>query len=173
MKHSIARIQATRLLAVLAVLTGLAACEAASEGSASVSGGNALHLDVYKSPSCGCCGGWVDHLDPAEFRVAVHDLDDLAPVKAKHGIAAEYQSCHTAVADGYFFEGHVPARFVRRFLAHPPEGAVGLSVPGMPVGSPGMESGSRFTPYQVLQINSDGTATVYAEVAKREDQIDS
>lgn len=128
-------------------------------------------LDVYKSETCGCCGAWVEHIEQAGFAAPVHHPADLNQVKAGHGIAPRYQSCHTAVSkEGYVFEGHVPARYVEQFLQNPPAGAIGLAVPGMPVGSPGMEVGDRFSPYKVLLLNADGSSAVYAQVNSPQDQ---
>lgn len=106
-------------------------------------------IDVYKSPSCGCCGAWVDYIRKAGFEVRVTEMEDLDPVKSKHGVPGDLQSCHTALADGYVIEGHVPVREIRRLLKERPA-AVGLAVPGMPSGSPGMEQNGRKDPYQVV-----------------------
>jgi len=115
---------------------------------------------VYKSPTCGCCSKWVDHMRAAGFRLEVHDVDNLAAIKAQHGVTHDLQSCHTALVDGYVFEGHVPAEDIRRFLAERPEYA-GLAVPGMPMGSPGME-GPYKDRYDVVAFRRDGTRVVYA-----------
>ena len=106
-------------------------------------------LKVYKSPSCRCCGAWVDHMLSAGFRVVATDINDLRPIKDKLGVFPELRSCHSAVIDGYVIEGHVPAREVIRLLRYRPK-AIGLAVPGMPVGSPGMEQGSRRDPFEVI-----------------------
>jgi hypothetical protein len=111
-------------------------------------------LEVYASPWCGCCGAWIEHMQAAGFAVQVNEQDDLAPIKEMLGIAPELQSCHTAVVDGYVVEGHVPAREVRRLLEERPA-AVGLAVPGMPIGSPGMEQGSAREPYDVVVFTAD------------------
>jgi hypothetical protein len=125
-----------------------------------------IALDVYKSPTCGCCGKWVDHAAERDFTLAIHHPEDLNRLKSDHGIAPQYQSCHTAVsAEGYVFEGHIPARYIHEFLGAPPVDARGLAVPGMPVGSPGMEVEDRFMPYQILLLKSDGSTTVFAEVS--------
>ena len=110
-------------------------------------------LEVYKSPSCGCCGAWVDHMRSAGFQVIVTDITDLRPIKDKFGVVPELQACHSAMIDGYVIEGHVPAREVMRLLKDPPT-AIGLAVPGMPIGSPGMEQGSRRDPFQVILFSS-------------------
>ena len=110
-------------------------------------------LKVYKSPSCGCCGAWVSHMHNAGFRGIVRDVPDLHPIKKKLGVAPDLWACHTAVIDGYVIEGHVPAREVIRLLNDRPK-AIGLAVPGMPIGSPGMEQGGRRDPFQVILFSS-------------------
>lgn len=126
---------------------------------------NRIPMDVYKSPTCGCCEKWVEHAEQRGFSLTTHHPADLNQLKAEQGIEPEYQSCHTAVsAQGYVFEGHIPARYIHEFLAAPPADARGLAVPAMPVGSPGMEMGERFSPYQVLLLKRDGSAEVFAEV---------
>jgi len=123
-------------------------------------------LDVYKSPTCGCCTEWVDHIEAAGFTTLLHHPSDLSFIKQKHGISSSYQACHTAVSShGYVFEGHIPAELMQRFLDNPPENAIGLAVPGMPMGSPGMEMGNRHDDYQVLVINKDGSSSVYAKIS--------
>ena len=132
-----------------------------------------IHLDVYKSPTCGCCTLWMDHLAGNGFTSTSHHPDELGALKRDLGIPMRYGSCHTGVsADGYVFEGHVPARFIRAFLADPPAGALGLSVPAMPVGSPGMEYKDQFRPYDVLLLRKDGNVEVYASVASYDEQFD-
>ena len=119
-------------------------------------------LVVDKSPSCGCCAGWVTHMRQAGFAVEVHDADDLAPLKRRLGVPAGKASCHTARVGGYFIEGHVPAADVRRLLAERPD-ALGLTAPGMPMGSPGMETpDGRTPPYVVELVHRDGRTTVFA-----------
>ena len=115
---------------------------------------------VYKTPSCGCCTGWVDHLRANGFLVTVEELQDLKSLKTRLGVPSDLESCHTATVGGYFVEGHVPASDVRRLLAEKPV-AKGIAVPGMPVGSPGMERGDQRDPYQVIQFGDDGR-TVFA-----------
>ena len=110
-------------------------------------------LKVYKSPSCGCCGAWVSHMHSAGFRGIVRDVPNLHPIKKKLGVAPDLWACHTAVIDGYVIEGHVPAREVIRLLNERPKG-IGLAVPGMPIGSPGMEQGDRRDPFQVILFSS-------------------
>lgn len=123
-------------------------------------------LDVYKSPTCLCCEKWIEHLETSGFDTLIHHPTDLNEVKLSHAIAPRYQSCHTAVSkQGYVFEGHVPAYLVQRFLANPPQNAIGLAVPGMPVGSPGMEMGDRQDSYDVLLLKTDGSAQVYESIS--------
>lgn len=115
---------------------------------------------VWKTPQCGCCGDWVEHVRAAGFPVEVHDVASLADKKREHGIEPQHQSCHTAEVDGYFVEGHVPADLMKRMIADSPEMA-GLTVPGMPAGSPGMEVPGRKDDYDVLALMRDGSVVVY------------
>ena len=122
-------------------------------------------LDVFKSPTCGCCGKWVSHIEENGLVAKTYHPDNLNLVKQKLGIAAEFQSCHTGVSkEGYVFEGHIPADVMQRFLAEKPKGALGLAVPGMPMGSPGMEMGDRRDSYDVLLLMKDGTASIYQHI---------
>lgn len=116
-------------------------------------------ITVWKAANCGCCVHWVEHLQQAGFQTEVHEVEDMDPVKARLGVAAEVASCHTGQVDGYFVEGHVPASAVKRLLAERPP-AKGLAVPGMPAGSPGMEAGDSKVPFDVLLVAAAG-ATVY------------
>lgn len=120
---------------------------------------------VYKTEGCGCCNAWVEHLRAAGFEVDARNVTDIASIKAGAGIDASISSCHTALVDGYVVEGHVPADVIERMLAERPD-IVGLSVPGMPVGSPGME-GDGAKPYRVLALGHDGRTSVYAEIDPR------
>ena len=132
----------------------------------------AVELDVYKEPTCGCCVNWIEHMQLNDFVSTVHHPSNLNGLKLEHGIRPELQSCHTAITkDGYVFEGHVPAKFIQQFLAAPPANAKGLAVPGMPLESPGMEVGARFTPYDVILLNKDGSVSVYASIESVEDQF--
>lgn len=128
---------------------------------------------VFKSPTCGCCEAWITHLEAAGFSSAIVHPEDMDLIKREQGIGHAFQSCHTAVsAEGYVFEGHVPAKFIRQFLQDPPANARGLAVPGMPLGSPGMEMGERFSPYKIVLLNNDGSSAVYAELNRAEDQFE-
>ena len=120
---------------------------------------------VYKTPWCGCCGGWVTHMRRAGFRVQVIEREDLAPVRTRLGVPAALASCHTATTGGYALEGHVPPADVLRLLKEKPK-ALGLAVPGMPLGSPGMESptGER-QPFETLLLLPGGGSRVFARHA--------
>ena len=111
---------------------------------------------VYKSPSCGCCAKWVDHMRDAGFEVKVNNTSDIYPIKQEFGLPKGIGSCHTAIVDGYVIEGHVPANDVKKLLAEKPN-ARGLSVPGMPIGSPGMEQGSYKERYEVIIFGPEGS----------------
>lgn len=119
-------------------------------------------IQVFKAPTCGCCGDWIDHLREAGFQVEVQDIPNMMAVKAEVGLPGAMASCHTARINGYLVEGHVPADDIRRLLAERPD-VKGIAVPGMPVGSPGMEvEGRAADPYQVLAFDEAGNTEVYA-----------
>ncbi|QIK95380.1 DUF411 domain-containing protein [Sphingomonas sp. HDW15A] len=118
-------------------------------------------MTVMKSPSCGCCGKWVEHVRAHGFDVKVVNVDDLMAVKKKAGIPDKLASCHTTIVGGYVVEGHVPAADIRKLLVQKPK-AKGIAVPGMPAGSPGMEAGGFKQPYQTLLIKADGSTSVFA-----------
>lgn len=115
---------------------------------------------VYKSPTCGCCNKWVKHLEKEGFNVKTKNIRDMNPVKNKMGVQRQFQSCHTAKIGKYFVEGHVPAKDIKRLLKEKPD-IKGLSAPGMPMGSPGME-GPRKDRYDVVAIDKNNRATVYS-----------
>ena len=117
-------------------------------------------VTVYKLASCGCCGKWVEHLKANGFTVKVLEVNDTSGYERQYHVPRSMQSCHTAVVNGYTIEGHVPAADIKRLLSERPK-AVGLSVPGMPAGSPGME-GDRTDPYSVLMFDESGGSSVYA-----------
>ncbi len=119
-------------------------------------------IDVYKSPTCGCCNNWIDHLEANGFTVRAHDTENVVAHKIRLGVPPGYGSCHTAEVNGYVVEGHVPAKEITRLLKVKPR-ARGLTVPAMPVGSPGMEAGGRKDPYEVLLVNPDGSTRTYAQ----------
>jgi hypothetical protein len=117
-------------------------------------------VTVYKDPNCGCCSKWVDHMRAAGFTVKTIDTSDVGSVKQEYNIGPELQSCHTAIVGAYALEGHVPADVVKKLLAEKPTVA-GLAVPGMPMGSPGMEGATRER-YDILTFDRAGRTTIYA-----------
>lgn len=121
-------------------------------------------VTVWKTPTCGCCKDWVIHLRKEGFNVVTNDVNDTAPVRQKLGLPAKFGSCHTAQVGGYVLEGHVPAQEVKRLLREKPA-AIGLAVPGMPVGSPGMEMKGEMLgvrdAFNVLLVTTDGNSRVY------------
>jgi len=119
-------------------------------------------VTVYKSPSCNCCGEWIAHMEEQGFPVEVKSRFNVTPVKKQVGLPASLAACHTAVVDNYVVEGHVPARDVKQLLREKPD-VRGIAVPGMPVGSPGMERGDRVDPYEVLAFTPSGDTTVFAQ----------
>ncbi|MDG5501175.1 DUF411 domain-containing protein [Marinobacter sp. BGYM27] len=119
-------------------------------------------ITVYKSPSCGCCTEWVSHLKDNGFDVTVNETDNINAIKMDAGLTRELASCHTAFAGDYVIEGHVPASDIHKLLAEAPK-AKGLAVPGMPVGSPGMEMGDRQDAYTVVLFNEQGQTQPFAQ----------
>jgi hypothetical protein len=122
-------------------------------------------LVVYKTETCGCCGKWVDHMVKNGFEVEVHDLsqEELGALKTARGIDRNLQSCHTAEIDGYLVEGHVPAKDLQRLLTEKPDGVRGIAVPGMPIGSPGMEAeDGHVDEYEVVTFDEAGETKTYA-----------
>lgn len=121
-------------------------------------------VEVWKSPTCGCCNDWIKHLEDNGFKVKAVNVPDSRHVRAKFGMPAKLGSCHTALVGGYVVEGHVPAREIKRLLREKPS-ALGITVPGMPIGSPGMD-GPVYKgvqdPYDVLLVQADGSARVFA-----------
>ena len=118
---------------------------------------------VYKDATCGCCSQWVEHLRKQGFDATATNVTNLEEVKTKNRVPEQLKSCHTATVGGYVIEGHVPAADVRRLLKERPKGVIGIAVPGMPIGSPGMEVPSGQTqPYKVLVFDKNGRTTVFA-----------
>ena len=117
-------------------------------------------ITVWKTPNCGCCKDWVNHLQTNRFDVVTNDVKETTSKREALGLAAKYASCHTAVVNGYVLEGHIPAKEILRMLRDRPA-AVGLAVPGMPVGSPGMEMGTARDAYNVMLVLKDGSARVF------------
>lgn len=148
---------------VLLSVLSLAACSDNQSVSTKVTE-NSVEFEVFKQASCGCCGKWIDHMEQAGFDVKPRHRINLTAIKKEFGVPKRYQSCHTAISGGYVFEGHIPPSVIQKFLEEKPEGAVGLLVPGMPIGSPGMEAGDRIDPYDVLMLKEDGSTEVYAHI---------
>lgn len=123
-------------------------------------------LTVYKSPSCNCCAKWITHMRENGFPVEIKSRFNVKPVKKQVGVPSKLAACHTAVVDDYVVEGHVPAKDVKQLLRKKPD-VRGLSVPGMPVGSPGMERGDRVEPYEVVTFTPAGDTTVFARYGQR------
>jgi hypothetical protein len=134
-------------LSVLAFATQFGLARAQSAG-----------ISVFRDPSCGCCGGWVDHLKQAGYSLTVEEHSDLDPIKRRLGIPEELWACHTATLAGYAIEGHVPAHALARLLAESPS-IKGIAVPGMPIGSPGMEAGGREDLFEVLGFDGSRRIT--------------
>ena len=160
-------------MSAIVLALGLAACAKAPATSAANDalrplrpvrprGGHSLPpIVAFKSPTCGCCELWVEHMRAAGFQVEVKDTQDMGAIKAEAGVPVGQGSCHTAKVGKYYLEGHVPAADVKRLLAEGPD-ARGLIVPGMVPGSPGMEQGGVTKPYDVLLLAKDGSTTVYS-----------
>ncbi|MGI9262993.1 MAG: DUF411 domain-containing protein [Woeseiaceae bacterium] len=121
---------------------------------------DALHVEMHKNPGCGCCDVWADHLRSFGFTVESTEDPGILGFKAKHSIPGPLMSCHTAVIDGYFIEGHVPARDILRLLKEKPEAVTGIAVPAMPLGSPGMEH-NHPQDFNTIALLTDGSAYVF------------
>ena len=164
-----------KVLATFAAVTLIASCSDsdAVKSEAQSAKTQSIVLDVYKSPTCGCCKKWISHVDDNGFQSKIHNRRDITVIKEKKGIEPRYRSCHTAISkDGYVFEGHIPAKFIQNFLKEDhADDVIGLSVPAMPAGSPGMEVGDKFQPYKVLLLKSDGAYEIYASVQSYEEQF--
>jgi hypothetical protein len=150
--------------ALLQALAGTALIATAGSRSASAA---TPEIQVWKTPTCGCCKDWIRHLQDNGFAVRAIDVPDTAPIRSRAGIPARLGSCHTALVDSYAIEGHVPAREIQRLLRERPK-AVGITVPGMPIGSPGMDGpayGNVQQAYDVLLVRADGSTQVFARYA--------
>ncbi len=120
-----------------------------------------INIEVYRSPTCGCCSRWIDHLKSDQFNVADHVTNDVQVIKDKYGVTQNMASCHTALVNGYVIEGHVPAADIRKLLKLKPP-VIGISVPGMPVGTPGMEMGNKKDPYDVVSFDKEKQYKVFS-----------
>ncbi len=155
-----------RLLPVLAPLVillvaGLVVAGCTSEAESQAASYELPTVAVYKSPTCGCCAKWVEHLEENGFTVETHDVRSVAPTKERLGVPPGLVSCHTGVVNGYAVEGHVPADIIKRMLEEEPEMA-GIAVPGMPIGSPGMEVEGRPAESYVVMAFGRDSSYVYA-----------
>lgn len=147
--------------AALGALAPLAAMAAAAQAV------EKPQITVYKTPSCGCCHEWVDHLEKNGFGVTTHDVPGTGPYRERYGVPRALASCHTGVIEGYALEGHVPAADIKRLIAERPK-ARGLAVPGMPIGSPGMEvEGTRRDAFDVVLFDDEGGRRVYQHYEAR------
>jgi len=159
-------------LILLSVVLFISGCNA-SEVTANTENTNlGPELKVYKSPTCGCCGKWIDHMNESGFNALHKNTKSLSFIKDSYDVPKNYRSCHTAVSkEGFIFEGHIPAKFITQFLNDAPEGKLGLVVPGMPVGSPGMEYQEKFNPYTIMAFDKEGNLTPFAEVLTYQEQF--
>ncbi len=119
-------------------------------------------ITVYRTPTCGCCSGWIEHMKQEGFQVTDIKTTEIEKIKQQYNLPAGLESCHTSIADGYVIEGHIPALEVKRLLTEKPDVA-GIAVPGMPLGTPGMEAGDIKEPFQVLAFNQKGEIQVFQE----------
>jgi hypothetical protein len=156
------RVLPVALVAALTLAGGVAVLVARTASVRTATAAAKPTVAVFKSPTCGCCAKWNTHMTAAGYAVTSTDRPDMSAVKDEQHVPAALRSCHTALVAGYVLEGHVPADAVDKLLAEKPAGVVGLAVPGMPMGSPGMESadGSK-TPYNVMAFTKDGQSRVY------------
>ena len=148
--------------------TGTAGTNSAATTAATTAGTAATPVEIWKDPNCGCCHDWMEHMQAQGFSFTVHDTGNNA-VRAQLGLPQKLGSCHTALVGGYLIEGHVPASDVRKLLQQKPK-ALGLAVPGMPVGSPGMDGavyGNRRDPYDVLLVARNGSTKVFSSYNKK------
>jgi hypothetical protein len=122
---------------------------------------NAAQLTVHKSPYCGCCAKWIEHVEKHGFTVKVIESEQMGAVKKRLGVPDRLASCHTTEIGGYFIEGHVPAADIKRLLKEKPK-AAGISVPGMPMGAPGMDESGQSQPYATVLVGRDGKTSIYA-----------
>jgi len=147
------------------LLLSLLCCLFIGNATAEESGGDTSDFVVYKHPLCFCCKKWIKHLQDNKLQASSIFKVDMQAIKRQWGIPRGMEGCHTAVWQGRFvFEGHVPAQYIQKFLASPPEGGIGLIVPGMPIGSPGMEVKNQFESYNIYLLLRDGDYRLYARI---------
>jgi hypothetical protein len=157
------RSTAAAVVATVALIAGVAVAVVSTQGPKSATAAGKGSVAVFKSPTCGCCAKWNDHMAAAGYAVNSRDTTEMTAIKDEHRVPAALRSCHTALVGGYVIEGHVPADVVAKLLAERPAGIIGIAVPGMPTGSPGMESPDGLkAPYQVMAFTQAGQSRVYA-----------
>jgi len=159
------RLLALGLVSIGIVLTGCSAAQPPQAQSVeAVADQVAMNsaLTVFRSPTCGCCHQWIEHMEAAGFTVKDNVTENMTAIKKQYGVPANLASCHTTIVDDYVVEGHIPAEDVQRLLAEKPDIA-GIAVPGMPIGSPGMESGDYVEPYTVFSFTESGETAAFAE----------
>lgn len=155
------------VLVGMVLLLWLTACAAANPKPAPANSDKPV-VTIYKSPTCGCCGDWVAYLADNGYSVLTEYVDDMTPIKQQYQVPTDLQSCHTAVVDGYVIEGHVPVAEMERLLSERPD-VLGIAVPGMPLGSPGMETaGAAAQPFDVLTFDQAGHTEIYAHYSGEE-----
>jgi hypothetical protein len=157
---SIIKMTKVKLWSTVVIVSSLVIGGGALFLAKSVPKADAVEITVYKSPACNCCNKWVDHLRDAGFLVTAKNSSDMDSIKLSAGVKPMLRSCHTALVEGYVVEGHVPASDIKRLLQERPA-VSGLTVPGMPMGSPGME-GNYTDPYEVLTFDQNGRTEVFA-----------
>ena len=145
---------------ILLAGAGLIAAAAASIAPAWATSAPNKKIIVYKTPTCGCCSAWVEHLTAAGFEAQIVNRPDLTPIRADFGAPEDLRSCHFAIVGRYIVEGHVPAASIRKLLSEAPD-AAGIFVPGMPLGSPGMEGPYGSQPYEVILLRKNGKREVF------------
>lgn len=152
-----------KILNIIGILLVTSSFLMAKDSTSSTSQvGQTKKMKVYESPTCGCCGIWSEYMSKNGFEVEEIKTLDFMKIKEQYNIKPELMSCHTAVVDGYIIEGHTPYDEVKRLLEEKPKDVIGLSTPGMPQGSPGMEQGMKDDIYDVILLYKDGTSKVYA-----------
>jgi hypothetical protein len=161
MKLNMSSFQSCRFIKLLAVcLIALGAILSLATAVSAEAAPNALEIRVYRNPSCSCCGAWMAHLTDIGFQTKNVPTPDMSTLKEQYGVPDNLASCHTAVINGYIIEGHVPAEDIKRLLAEQ-SNVAGIAVPGMPIGTPGMESGEVREPFTVFSFNKQGNAEVF------------
>ncbi len=148
--------------AIFLLLAGISLCAVIAAAFILRPNSQGPEMVVYKSPTCGCCTKWVEHMENAGFKVESRNMQDMSSIKKQLGVPRSASSCHTAVVDGYVIEGHVPVLYVQKLLEEKPD-IPGIAVPGMPIGSPGME-GPNPEAYEVVTFSEEAITGVYARV---------